>query len=60
MVYLFFVCDLSLSQDAAPAKKLKSSSPQVYFDITIGGKPSGRIVMELRPDIVPKTAGVYH
>lgn len=30
--------------------------PQVFFDITIGGKASGRIVMELFSDIVPKTA----
>jgi len=28
---------------------------RVFFDITIGGKPSGRITMELYNDITPKT-----
>ncbi|ORE05064.1 peptidyl-prolyl cis-trans isomerase D [Rhizopus microsporus var. microsporus] len=31
-------------------------NPRVYFDITIGGKPEGRVVFELFKDIVPKTA----
>jgi len=31
------------------------SHPRVFFDISIGGKPSGKIVMELRADVVPKT-----
>ncbi|VDK84979.1 unnamed protein product [Litomosoides sigmodontis] len=33
----------------------KQGRPRVFFDITIGGKTSGRIVMELFNDIVPKT-----
>jgi len=32
------------------------SNPVCYFDITIGGKPAGRVVMTLRADVVPKTA----
>lgn len=32
------------------------SNPVVFFDITIGGKPTGRIEMTLRADTVPRTA----
>ncbi|KAJ4133414.1 peptidyl-prolyl cis-trans isomerase cpr6 [Fusarium equiseti] len=30
--------------------------PRVFFDLTVGGKPVGRITMELYADLVPKTA----
>nr|AAB07894.1 cyclophilin A [Trypanosoma congolense] len=32
------------------------TNPKVYFDITIGGTPAGRITFELFADAVPKTA----
>jgi len=34
---------------------MSTGNPKVFFDIDIGGTPSGRIVMELRKDVVPKT-----
>jgi len=35
---------------------LSGSNPKVFFDITIGGEPKGKIVMELFADVTPKTA----
>lgn len=32
------------------------SNPKVFFDVTIGGTPAGRIIMELYADVTPKTA----
>ena len=49
-------------EEAPASKKLKkkktktSALPRVYFDVEIGNKAAGRIIMELRSDIVPKTA----
>jgi len=32
------------------------NNPVVFFDVSIGGAPQGRIKMELFADVVPKTA----
>lgn len=34
----------------------KASRSRLFFDITIGGQPAGRITFEVYNDIVPKTA----
>ncbi|XP_031553483.1 peptidyl-prolyl cis-trans isomerase E-like [Actinia tenebrosa] len=39
--------------EAPPKKK---GNPRVYFDINIGNRSAGRIVMVLRSDVVPMTA----
>jgi cyclophilin family peptidyl-prolyl cis-trans isomerase len=35
------------------------TNPSVYFDITIGGTPAGRVTFELFADVVPKTAANF-
>lgn len=32
------------------------TNPRVFFDMTVGGQPAGRIVMELFADTTPRTA----
>ena len=45
-----------LGSEAAMQGQETSKLPRCFFDITVDDKPLGRIVMELRSDIVPKTA----
>ena len=47
---------LGLSESLGRADEEKKKLPKVYFDVTADGQPLGRIVMELRSDVVPKTA----
>jgi cyclophilin family peptidyl-prolyl cis-trans isomerase len=35
---------------------MKGKHPLVYFNVSIGSKPAGKIVFELFTDITPKTA----
>ena len=37
-------------------RQADSSRPKVFFDVSADGQALGRIVMELRADVVPKTA----
>merc|ERR1712028_182034 len=38
------------------ASESNMANPKVFFDMTIGGAPAGRVVFELYQDTVPKTA----
>eukprot|EP00210_Caulerpa_lentillifera_P005651 g5404.t1 len=37
------------------SKERRSTNPRVYLDVSIAGESAGRMVFELRADIVPKT-----
>ncbi|XP_074641738.1 peptidyl-prolyl cis-trans isomerase E-like [Tubulanus polymorphus] len=48
--------DAETKTDEPVAKRPRGGNTQVYLDIKIGTKSAGRIIIELRPDVVPKTA----
>merc|ERR1719321_676321 len=52
-----FMTDKVYAPGGTMDKTLKlRGNPKVYFDITADGEAIGRVVMQLRKDVVPKTA----
>merc|ERR1711928_9718 len=51
-----FTVPLSLSLTSTRLYATKMSNPKVFFDISVSSANIGRIIMELRADVVPRTA----
>ena len=47
-----------METESAPKRQRGGPNPMVFMDITIGGRGAGRIEIELRADVVPRTAGI--
>merc|ERR1712136_497617 len=48
--------DLVSTMPLLLSRIIRAANPRVFFDINLGTSPAGRIVMELRKDVTPKTA----
>src|SRR5262245_33502460 len=57
LLFLFAPASIvTAGDDYKPHHAVNPKNPLVFFDITIGQKPAGRIEMELFADTCPKTA----
>merc|ERR1711928_317068 len=51
-----FTVPLSLSLTSTRLYATKMATVRVFFDVTADGAPLGKVIMELRADVVPKTS----
>ena len=56
VLVLFSVASTGAAEEYKPHHEVNPKNPRVFFDMTIGDKPAGRIEMELFADTCPKTA----
>ncbi|HEV3145053.1 MAG TPA: peptidylprolyl isomerase [Gemmataceae bacterium] len=56
VVVMMAMATSARADDYKPHHAVDPKNPQVFFDISIDGKPAGKIVFELFADTVPKTA----
>jgi peptidylprolyl isomerase len=53
---VMFAMTAAADDEYKPHHAINPKNPQVFFEITIGDKPAGRVEMELFADTCPKTA----
>jgi peptidylprolyl isomerase len=56
LVLLAAACTVAAGEPYKPHYAVNPKNPIVFFDMTIGDKPAGKIEMELFADVCPKTA----
>jgi peptidylprolyl isomerase len=56
VLVMLAVSTAAVADDYKPFHTVNPKNPQVFFEITIGDKPAGRIEFELFADTCPKTA----
>ncbi len=54
-----FTCLIAIARCRAEPSVTTTVTDKVFFDLTAGGKPAGRVVIGVFGDIVPKTAANF-